>query len=298
VTPTAHTRQVDSVLGHLELCNVPAPDKKRSEDLVDTTDSAAWLFDGTNADDDPDACDLHDASWFVQQLSHALTATLNRRPAPHLRTALANAIAQVGDAHAQLCPRAARHRAAATAVIVRRSDQALEYLVLGDSALLVQTRDKRVHHHSDKRLSTLAPAIRDSIHRALRFGRGYHDPHYDEAVRSLHTVERAARNRQGGFWIAEDDPRAAMHSLVGTYSLADSADAASRIALISDGVERAVTRLCCYTDWYELLEALFDPGVLPTIERIRRAERSDPDGTRYPRTRPTDDAAAIACTLS
>ena len=161
-------RRMTSALGQLELCNVAASGKAHSEDLVQAADSAAWLFDGASAHDDTDTWTDHDASWFVCQLSQALTAQLGRLADRDLTEILAAAIGHVSSLHTQLCPHLpSAHTPSATAVIVRRSTQNLEYLVLGDSTLLVQTNDGEVHHHADKRLSAIAPDIRDSIHQQL-----------------------------------------------------------------------------------------------------------------------------------
>jgi hypothetical protein len=292
------TRRITSSLGQLKLCNVVASGKAHSEDLVQTADSAAWLFDGASAHDDTDACTEHDASWFVCQLSQALSAQLGRLADRDLTDILAAAIGHVSSLHTQLCPHVpSRHGPSATAVIVRRREEALEYLVLGDSALLVQTGDGEVHHHSDKRLSAIAPDIRDSIHQDLHHGRGYDQPAHRDQLRALHAAERAMRNRDGGYRIASDDPHAALHSLTGRYSLTGPARA-DRIALLSDGIARAITHLHLYTSWHELLDSLFDPGIPATITRIRHAELADPNASRHPRTTPSDDAAAITCLLT
>jgi hypothetical protein len=66
---------------------------------------------------------------------------------------------------------------------------------------------------------------------------------YSDRIDALLALERAMRNREGGYWIAADDPRAALHALTGEYDLADPSAAPVRIALVSDGVTRAVTRL-------------------------------------------------------
>jgi hypothetical protein len=292
---TLQLRRVTSELGRLELCNVAAAGATHSEDLVETAGSAAWLLDGASAHDDPAACTDHDASWFVQQLSQALAAELSQPPDRALRAILAGAIGRVSTLHAQLCPHiASGHGPSATAVIVRRRNQALEYLVLGDSALLIQTGDAKVHHHSDDRLSAIAPHLRDSIRQALRAGRGYDHPAHRDRVRALHATEQTMRNREDGYWIAADDPRAALHSLTGHYNLTSPAGA-RRVALISDGIARAVTYLQCYTDWHELLEDLFAPGLMATVARIRHAELADPYASQHPRTTHSDDAAAITC---
>ena len=67
---------------------------------------------------------------------------------------------------------------------------------------------------------------------------------------------------------------------------------------LSDGIERAITHLHLYSDWHELLDSLFDPGIPATIARIRGAELADPNASRHPRTTPSDDAAAITCLLA
>jgi hypothetical protein len=70
-----------------------------------------------------------------------------------------------------------------------------------------------------------------------------------------------------------------------------------RVALISDGVSRSVTHLGIHPTWADLLEALFDHGPQASIDAIRRVERADPQGRRFPRTAVSDDASAIALRL-
>lgn len=295
---TTQTRHVTSPLGHLHLANVAAIGKSRSEDLVDTAGSAAWLLDGASARGDPEACPQHDASWFVCQLSQALATELCEPAGRDLRDVLATGIERIGSLHAQLCPRIPTgHGPSATVVIVRRHARELDYLVLGDSTLLVQTAGGEVEHHSDTRLSAIAPHVRDAMRQALSAGHGYDDPGYSERIDALLAAERAMRNRDDGYWIAADCPRAALHALTGEYDLADPSAAPVRIALVSDGITRAVTHLQLYDSWHELIENLVRLGIPATISRIRDAELDDPDASRHPRTKASDDAAAITCDL-
>jgi hypothetical protein len=292
------TRHVTSALGDLRLANVAAIGKNRSDDLVGTAGSSAWLLDGASAHNDPEACLQHDVSWFVCQLSQALATELCESVDRDLRDVLATSIRRVNSLHAQMCSQTAKgHRASATVVIVRRHHDVLQHLVLGDSALLVQTAGGEVHHHSDTRLSAIAPHVRGAIRQALSDGRGYEDPGYRDRVNALLDAERAMRNRDDGYWIAADNPHAALHSLTGQYNLADPSAAPLRIALVSDGIKRAVTHLGLYSRWHELIENLMEPGILATISRIRHAELDDPNASRHPRSKASDDAAAITCDL-
>lgn len=88
---------------------------------------------------------------------------------------------------------------------------------------VVQQFVREVHNHSDKRLSAIAPDVRDSIRQALHDGCGYNHPAHRDRLRALHAAERAMLNRDSGYWIASDDPRAATHSLTDQYNLANTA---------------------------------------------------------------------------
>jgi hypothetical protein len=295
---TRPTTSHHAALGQLQLHAAPAIGKARCEDFVGATDAAAWLFDGATAGDDPAACRDHDAAWFVNQLSCELTNGLSTQPQDDLRRVLAAAIARLASAHQAICPHAQTgHGPSATAVIVRRRPQALDYLVLGDSALLVETRDGRVNYFSDPRLATVDRSTRQEIRKALENGCGYESPAHHDRLRRLRAAERRLRNRDNGFWIASDDSQAAHHSITGSYSLDGGHIGASRVALTSDGLARAVTHLGVHQDWRELLQALFHEGIPACVARVRQAELDDPAGITHPRTAPSDDAAAITWDL-
>lgn len=285
------------MLGELELYTEPAPERHANEDVIDADGSAAWLLDGASAGDDPRACTEHDAAWYANQLSAAIRDGLALDSRRALTSVLADAIAAVTEQHNRLCPNVPRgHGPTSTVLIVRRRNDGLDYLVLGDSTLLVETNDGTVHDHSDKRLGDVAFEIRAEIHASLRAGHGYETAHR-ERVAPLRAHEQRVRNTPDGFWIASDTPEAAFHALTGAYPLGEAPSSARRLALISDGLGRAVTHLDLYDDWQSLLVALFDHGTVSCLTTIRKAERRDPSGHSLPRTNPSDDASAVTCKL-
>lgn len=126
---------------------------------------------------------------------------------------------------------------------------------------------------------------------------GYDDPAHQQALAAIVEAERRHRNTPGGYWIAAADPGAAAHSLTGACRIGTRPGEARRFALLSDGAERAVTTFGLYPSWEALLDALVTNGPAGCIAAVRAAERDDPDGRQYPRTRRSDDASALICDL-
>jgi hypothetical protein len=87
--------------------------------------------------------------------------------------------------------------------------------------------------------------------------------------------------------------RAASHAWSGTYSIGEGPGDLRRLALLTDGVERAVSTLGIWPSWAEFLRALNELGPACCISRVRAAELADPDGRDRSRTSPRDDASTI-----
>lgn len=207
---------------------------------------------------------------------------------------MARAIEDVTGEHHRTCSQARHgHGPSSTVAIVRRNDDSLEYLVLGDSTLLVETGET-VHQHSDKRLATVAADLRKTISEALRAGARYDDGAHLRRVAALRAAERAARNTSHGYWIASDQPDAAHHALTGVYAVGSHL---RRLALLSDGLERAVSRLEIFADCATLVDALFEHGPAACVSATRRAEARRSVRAAHPPTSPSDDASSLTCRL-
>lgn len=85
--------------------------------------------------------------------------------------------------------------------------------------------------------------------------------------------------------MAAADPAAASQALTGT----ENASHVRRTALLTDGAARLVTTFHA-TDWQGCLDLLTHSGPQDVIRRIREAEQSDPDLSRWPRSKQNDDA--------
>ncbi|MDP8929991.1 MAG: hypothetical protein M3O70_15840 [Actinomycetota bacterium] len=276
------------------------PGKARNEDFVACFGSAAWVLDGSSVPPGlPSCCEL-DAHWYVTQLSAAIAAALVHPAGRSLAEVVAEAIAAVRDKHHALCRTSASNGAlgpSATMALVRLAATDLEYFVLGDSSVFLDT-DKSAEQISDRRLASVAAPIRHEIREHLRAGHGYESSRYRTFLRTLIEAERQARNVEGGYWIAADDPAAAEHAMVGTRPIGKDTASVRRLALLTDGMERVLQLFRVYPCIRALLDALDYEGPKSVLDAVRHMELADPDGTRHPRTSRADDATALIWRLA
>jgi hypothetical protein len=127
----------------------------------------------------------------------------------------------------------------------------------------------------------VVPDLRAKYRERLSAGHGFDDRH-SALLREIQRAERAARNRPGGYWIAEADPKAAEHATVRRYPT----EQIEWCVLATDGAQRPYDFR--HGDW----------SALPAdAQRLRRCldqlheweARSDPDGQLLPRSERHDD---------
>jgi hypothetical protein len=275
--------------------SVPRPGKRRNEDLAATV--GGLVLDGASVPAGMPACCGRDAAWYVRALATALIGQL-ASPKVGLVAALAEAIRATNSQHEPGCT-GDRDTLGPTSTVamVRVDAERLEWLVLGDSTLLLQT-GQGVAAHTDRRLKAIAPELRQRILKQLADGGGYDNPAHRQALTELVGIERETRNRPGGYWVAGANAAAAAQSLTGTVMIGEAPGEVRRFALLSDGAERAVTMFGLYPSWEALLDALATGGPAACIEVVRMVEAADPDGRHYPRTKPSDDATALVADLA
>jgi Protein phosphatase 2C len=87
---------------------------------------------------------------------------------------------------------------------------------------------------------------------------------------------------------AAADPDAARHATVGTLPGAGLRG----VALLSDGATR-ITDLYGVLTWPAAIDVIRDHGPAALISQVRAAEDADPDGQRWPRGKPRDDATVV-----
>ena len=260
----------------------PAEPGRENEDFAAAACGAAVLLDGAGVAGEETGC-AHGVAWFSATLGGLLLSTITAHPARPLAGCLADSIRAVRSLHEDGCDLAHRASPTSTVVAVRAGAGALQYLVLGDSSLLLAGRKGEATVVTDRRLDDIGKRLRGPVD-ALPTG----SPEHAAALAEYRDVLTGLRNRPGGFWIAGPDPQAAAHALTGTASL----ESLASVTLLSDGATRLVDRFELAT-WHDALAVLGRSGPDVLIRQVREAEAGDSDGRRWPRGKVHDDATAL-----
>ncbi|MEU2181838.1 integrase [Streptomyces thermolilacinus] len=269
------------------LASLSAEPDQQNEDFAAVAPGAAVLLDGASVAGAETGC-VHGVAWFSSTLGGLLLGSITAHPARPLADCLADSIRGVRSLHEDTCDLAYRASPTSTVVAVRAGADALEYLVLGDSTLLLANREGETTAVTDRRLDEVGKRLRGPVD-ALPTG----TPEHAAALAEYRDALTGLRNRPGGFWIAGPDPLAAEHALAGTVPL----DSLASVTLLSDGATRLVDKFALL-DWRGLLAVLDSTGPDGLIRRVREVEGGDPDGRRWPRGKAHDDATVVHWPLS
>ncbi|MBB5153283.1 protein phosphatase 2C domain-containing protein [Saccharopolyspora phatthalungensis] len=234
---------------------------RTNEDYLATGPDWAFVLDGATAASGVDSGCMHDVPWLVHRLGGALAQRL-AVPGGTLADVLADAIQATCAAHNDTCDLRNPSSPSATASVLRLRGDAVEYLVLADSPIVLDV-DGAVRPIIDDRLD--------------------HLPSYTvEAVREQ-------RNRPGGFWVASTKPEAAYEAVLGAVPAAE----VRRAALLSDGASRYVERFA-QSDWAGLLDLVERAGPAEMLRRVRVAESAETAAARRRhRGKRHDDASVV-----
>ena len=215
---------------------------------------------------------LHSVPWFTAHLGGALTELTVSLPDVPLVDVLSRAIARTSAAHAETCDLSHPRTPQATVVLARWSPAEVEYLVLSDSALLVEAPDGAVSAVLDDRLARLPRS----------------------ALATDAMVDANLRNKEGGFYTAAADPAVAARAVTGVLPRGE----VRTLAALTDGAGRWVEKFR-EGDWTDCLTLLRKRGAQALVDRVRELERADAAGTRahLGRSKTHDDATVVYAEL-
>ncbi|WP_171055594.1 MULTISPECIES: hypothetical protein [unclassified Nonomuraea] len=239
------------------MTSAPKRTDRANEDFTCAGPTAAVLIDGAGIPGTESIC-RHGVAWYANRLGGSLLSLLSLVQDRSVSALLAEAIEQVTNDHRDTCDVANPISPSATVAILRLSDGLLEYLVLGDSVLVLDRADDAPVVVSDPREVIISRSYQPAIEAAAQGS--------DEHHRLLRDL-RANRNQPGGFWLAKDDPRAADEAIMGSCPISGLTGA----VLLSNGASRIVDRFQL-ADWPQVMAVLASSGPAEIIRRVRQAE--------------------------
>ncbi|WP_367320854.1 protein phosphatase 2C domain-containing protein [Streptomyces sp. HUAS ZL42] len=255
-----------------ELVSEPGDRERPNEDFASVGVPACGqggslvVLDGVTPPPGGTGC-LHSVPWYTARLGGALTElTVSLMDVP-LSDALARAIARTSEAHAQTCDLSHPRTPQATVVLARWSPETIEYLVLSDSALLLECFDGRVVPVLDDRLSRL--------------------PRSALATDAL--VDGNLRNKEGGFFTAAADPAVAGRAVTGVLPRGD----VRALAALTDGATRWTEKFR-EGGWTDLFTFVRKEGPRALVDRVRALELADTEERAFlGRSKTHDDATVV-----
>ncbi|MET7379504.1 protein phosphatase 2C domain-containing protein [Streptomyces sp. NPDC005526] len=261
---------------HTEVVSEPGLPDRPNEDFASVALPASGqggclvVLDGVTPPRTGTGC-LHSVPWFAARLGGALTElTLSCRDLT-LPGILARAVSRVAAAHAETCDLSHPRTPQATVALARWSPEAVEYLVLSDSALLVEAPD-----------GTVTPLLDDRLARL---------PRASLATDAL--VDATVRNKEGGFFTAAADPSVAARAVTGTLPRSG----VRSLTALTDGAARWVETFH-EGDWAECVALVRKQGARALVDRVRSLERADrEERARLGRGKTHDDATVVFAEL-
>ncbi|WBO63887.1 protein phosphatase 2C domain-containing protein [Streptomyces camelliae] len=209
---------------------------------------------------------LHSVPWFTARLGGALTElTVSGRDLT-LPEVLSRAIARTAEAHAGTCDLSHPRTPQATVTLARWAADAVEYLVLSDSALLLKAPD-----------GTVTPVLDDRLARLPR-----------SALATDALVDANLRNKEGGFFTAAAEPAVAARAVTGTVPRGE----VRALAALTDGATRWTEKFR-EGDWTALFDIVEKEGARSLLDRVRELETADSEQRAFLRRSKTHDDATV-----
>lgn len=246
-----------------------------NEDHFAVGDGWAVVLDGAGRYPGESGGCVHPVTWVVARLSSHLSSQLAEQPAEPLTTIVRSAIEATAADHGPTCDLSDPLSPGATGAIVRFCEDRIDWLVVGDCAVVIDRGpdgyttviDDRVDHLPD------APIVEDEV-------RTY-SPSYVATV----------RNQPGGFWVLGAVPEAAEQALVGTLPQRT----VDQVLLCSDGISRLTERYGW--NWQDVFDLHGTAGPGSIIRAVRAAEQDDPNPRRW-RGKRHDDATLVVARMA
>lgn len=257
---------------------------KYNEDAVGFFGNVAWAIDGATSifPNSYLSHEKNDIIWIVEHVEKWLPSFIDNQLSLEeiLRKTMEQVRAEAYSKNNQLDEVRGYELPTFTVVLIRQIDQRLEYYILGDSGLLIESENK-IKHLTDNRLQEFSDRNKKVINQ-LQGNFKLDDP----KVLKVLQEQRKLLNTEEGYWIGSIDGRGISQGIKGEMKVNEK------------------TRILCFTDGYSRIFDLFHfvdikdvslavDFIKNTINQIRSIEMEDRECSIYPRPKISDDLSVI-----
>ncbi len=258
-----------------------------NEDLVWTDDGAAIVLDGATGVSDRVYSDFEtDGKWYVQTLAEEIEKRIY--DSRTLSDIIATSIERTATQYDELVWGGAEpedhETPSAAGVIIRWTSTEIEYFVIADCSLIVQTGDGTLPiigegpRDLDQRIIDEMIAIREQEENI-----SYQEIY--SRIQPIMTKHRKLKNQPNGYWVLGLNKDAVEHAQTGTIDRKN----VEFLVAFTDGFEPINTQFDAFADWDGVMKYIQHNGLDRAIRVLRAFENADPECESYPRIHPSDD---------
>jgi hypothetical protein len=262
-----------------------------NEDYVWTDDGAAIVLDGATGLTDATYTDAEsDGRWYVETLSHEIQQRIATEKS--LARVVEASIGAVSDRFEELtgAEKPEKHeRPSGAGAVIRWQGEMLEYFVLGDCSVILETEDGTIPvlgkgpRDLDNQVVDRIESIRAESTEPVSY------TEVRERVDDMLVKHRRMMNEEDGYWTLGQTPEAVRYAQTNEIPKGEIEE----LIAFTDGFEVLVPTYNVFVDWEGLLQYISYNGLDRAIKTLRAFEQADPECRAYPRLKPSDDIGVI-----
>jgi hypothetical protein len=255
-----------------------------NEDIIGTFQNVAWVIDGATPIFNKNyISDKNDVVWIVSEINNWIPNFIrDNRTLEEILLKTVNKVYEIAlGMNGKLAEVPAYELPTFTIIMTRMIHNQLEYYVLGDCGMLINTKGK-IQYITDNRIEKFSINNQESI-RQIQSSNAL-----DKDARILSRLQETRKllNKKEGYWVGSLDAKGIVHGITGIIEIKQDA----RFLCFSDGYARLF-------ELYHLTDVSYFSfeldSIKDTIRQVRETEESDRECLKYPRAKKSDDLSVI-----
>lgn len=241
------------------------PQEQKSEDIIGSNNGFFWLLDGATPPAEKKNKEL------TQQFLNVFNVALSTYSleCTTTKSLFEKSMIRVRDIFKEKYDLDSFEYLPYSTAVIFKIDNEIEYTVLSDSYLVIQTKNKAITI-TDNRLNQIAVKERNLVCEMIQNDIDEKSTEYIQARKNLIYNEMKFQNTPNGYWVAGLNPFVAKEAISGTVAI--NKDEEFLVFAFSDGLARLVTHLGKFKDFYALAEAIVQNGGTFIFNKLRELE--------------------------